>query len=140
MMFIIALLFFFSCTDTTLLQRSEERMPIALDKKIIEEFGEYKHIDVRDVKMVYTNDSICLLQCRVNLIDKKGNKQMLEYRYIYLIDVIMSRFTGKVIYNECVMDFPCMPDDLIKKCQEEVVLRNESVYNDLYPRTSPIKE
>ena len=139
-MFIIALLFFFSCTDTTLLQRSEERMPIALDKKIIEEFGEYKHIDVRDVKMVYTNDSICLLQCRVNLIDKKGNKQMLEYRYIYLIDVIMSRFTGKVIYNECVMDFPCMPDDLIKKCQEEVVLRNESVYNDLYPRTSPIKE
>ena len=139
-MFIIALLFFFSCTDTTLLQRAEERMPIALDKKIIEEFGEYKHIDVRDVKMVYTNDSICLLQCRVNLIDKKGNKQMLEYRYIYLIDVIMSRFTGKVIYNQCVKDFPCMPDDLIKKCQEEVVLRNESVYNDLYPRTSPIKE
>ena len=135
----MSLFLLIACNKTTILEKAEKRMPIALKQKIEVDFGEFKKMDVRDLKTVYANDSICLLQCYVDLVKKNGDKEILEYRYIYLIDGLMSRFSGKLIYNECVMDFPCMPDDLIKKCQEEVLSRNESVYDDLYSCTFPIK-
>ena len=135
----IILPLFSSCSQTSLLDKAEEYLPTALEKKIKADYGEFDKKEIYDLKTIYANDSICLLQCRVNLTDKYGKKQMLEYRYIYLIDMFTSKIARKVVFSDCVMDVPCMPDELIKKSQEEVVRRNESVYDYLYPLTIHIK-
>jgi hypothetical protein len=51
-----------------------------------------------------------------------------------------SKISGKMVFSDCLMDVPCMPDELIKKSQEEVIRRNESVYDYMYSLTFPIEQ
>lgn len=97
-------------------------------------------MQVRDRKVVYENDSICLMQCYVDVVDRAGKKELLEYRYIFLWDTSMSRLMGKKIYNEVLLDFPCLPDKQIELSLKEVERTGESVYESLYGETFPLKE
>ena len=135
----IVLPLFLSCSRMTLEDKAKEYLPTALEKKIKADYGVFEKKEIYNLKTIYANDSICLLQCRVNLI-KDGKKQMLEYRYIYLIDMFTSKISGKMVFSDCLMDVPCMPDELIKKSQEEVIRRNESVYDYMYSLTFPIEQ
>ena len=53
--------------------------------------------------------------------------------------MFQSRFERQVVFNEVLINLPCLPDDLIRKCQEEVKQRGESVYNSMIPLTKRIK-
>lgn len=127
-----------SCSGKSLVDKAAHQMQVTIDRLVVERYGKVEDLVVRDLKTVYANDSICLLQCVVNMTDPVGKPQKLEYRYIFLIDMFVSRLSGKVVYNEALQDFPCMPDDLIEKSRQEVLQKQESVYNDLFGYTLPV--
>ena len=106
--------------------------------KIHHAVDDVQKIDFQNIKTVYQNDSICMLQCDANLIFSNDSTIKYEYRYIYLIDVFMSKLSGKMIYNHSLQDFPCMPDSLIEKCKQNVERNHESVYESMYPSTLPV--
>ncbi len=85
---------------------------------------------IEDLKAVYVNDSICMLQCTARFRDSKGDKCIRDYRYIYLIDTQMSRMYGRRIFKEQFRNILCMPDDVIKECRKEVKRNKESVYEN----------
>lgn len=85
---------------------------------------------IDDLKTVYVNDSICMLQCTARFRDAEGNKRIRDYRYIYLIDTQMSRIYRRPIFKEQFRNILCMPDDLIRECRKEVKWKKESVYEN----------
>ena len=113
-------------------------MKVAIANSITQKKEDAGKMSIHDVKTVYENDSICLLQCIVDITDRQERLRQIEYRYIYLIDIFMSKSSGKAVYNESLQEFPCLPDDLIKKCRQDVVRNNESVYDSLYGSTLPV--
>lgn len=127
-----------SCHEKLFIDRAKEQMQIAITNSITEKKEDAGKMLIHDVKTVYANDSICLLQCVVDVTDRQDRLRQIEYRYIYLIDMFMSKSSGKAIYNESLQEFPCLPDDLIQKCRQDVVNSNESVYNSLYGSTLPV--
>lgn len=128
-----------SCHEKHFVDKAKEQMQIAMANSISEKYEGTKKMSVHDLKTVYANDSICLLQCVVDITDQHDRIRQIEYRYIYLMDMFMSKYSGKAIYNESLQEFPCMPDDLIEKCQQDVAENNESVYDSLYGSTLPVK-
>jgi hypothetical protein len=135
---VLSVIIFSSCGKKSLVDKAADQMKVTIDSLVVERYGDATDLVVSEVKTVYANDSICLLQCVVNMKDVEGKSQKLEYRYIYLIDMFMSRLSGKAVYNEALQDFPCMPDSLIRKSQQDVVEKGESVYDDLFGYTFPV--
>ncbi|MBR7004419.1 MAG: hypothetical protein IKI00_05550 [Bacteroidales bacterium] len=87
---------------------------------------------IEDLKTVYVNDSICLLQCTARFLDANGEKKVRDYRYIYLFDTEMSRMLGQMIFKEEFRNILCLPDRLIKKCRRDVAMNNENVYQSSF--------
>lgn len=129
---------FFSCTKKTLRDNAVEQMEKEIYEKIHQTVEDVRKIDIQNVKTVYQNDSICMLQCEARLSLPDDSILKYEYRYIYLIDVYLSRFSGEMVYNHSLQDFPCMPDDLIEKCRKDVERNHESVYESMFPSTLPV--
>ena len=87
---------------------------------------------IEDLKTVYVNDSICLLQCTARFRDAQGDRKIRDYRYIYLFDPIMSHSLGKMVFKEEFRNILCLPDKLIKKCRRDVARNNENVYESAF--------
>ena len=135
---LVAVCLLVSCREKLFIDRAKEQMKVAIANSITQKKEDAGKMSIHDVKTVYENDSICLLQCIVDITDRQERLRQIEYRYIYLIDIFMSKSSGKAVYNESLQEFPCLPDDLIKKCRQDVVRNNESVYDSLYGSTLPV--
>lgn len=129
-----------ACCKMSLERHAMSRMPDAIGAALADRFGKVDSWSLHEIKPIYANDSICLLQCAVEAIKPDGQKVWTEYRYIYLIDMVMSRFSGKAVYNESLREVPCMPDELIEQSRKDVVASRESVYDTLFGETLPIRE
>ncbi|MBO5226223.1 MAG: hypothetical protein J6B46_07470 [Parabacteroides sp.] len=123
----------------TLEEATDKPMQKAIEEAVEEQYKNVKDVKIYALKTVYADDSVCIKQCYVDKIDSVGKKEVLEYRYVFLIDMFQSRFERQVVFNEVLINLPCLPDDLIRKCQEEVKQRGESVYNSMIPLTKRIK-
>jgi len=95
---------------------------------------------IEDLKTVYVNDSICLLQCTARFHDVNGEKKVRDYRYIYLIDMMLKRLSGEVVFKEEFRNILCLPDELIKECRKEVARNGESVYDESFGRTLTVRK
>lgn len=138
---ILLIAFVAACHMDSLSDKASEHFSRTLKKRVEERYvSGVAKMQIRDQKVIYENDSICLMQCYVDVIDRAGKKEFLEYRYIFLWDTFMSRLMGKKIYNEALLDFPCLPDEQIKLSLEEVKRTGESVYESLYGETFPLKD
>lgn len=138
---VAVLCLFFSCgRESGLEQRADRPMAAALERAIGDRYGKVEQMKVRDLKTVYTDDSVCIRQFFVDVVDRGGKREMLEYRYVFLLDMFMSRVEGRPVYNEALLDFPCLSDDLIRQCREEVERTGESVYDTMYGATLKVKE
>lgn len=119
-------------------KRALQQLPVSLKEHIMEFVPDCSDVSVQNLKTVYENDSICLLQFTAAYKDTAGVDKTIDLRYIYLYDDIVSMMNGKMTFNEAFSQIPCMPDELIKKNQETVRKNKESVYNDLYGSTVPV--
>lgn len=94
---------------------------------------------IEDLKIVYENDSICLLQFTAAFKDTSNATRRLDFRYIYLYDRFMSMAEKRPVFNEDFRNILCLPDELIKQSREEVKKNKEVVYNDFIGTTFPVK-
>lgn len=93
---------------------------------------------IEDMKTVYVNDTICLLQFSARFRDKDNNKYIKDFRYIYLLDCLESRFVGKPVYKEQFRNILCMPDELILALQKQIEESGEDVYSSSYGGVAPV--
>lgn len=114
-------------------------MPVSLNERLTDIVPATGMARIRNLKTVYENDSICLLQFTAAYKDTADVERTIDLRYIYLYDDFGSMMNGKMTFNEVFREIPCMPDDLIKKNRENVRKNNESVYKDLYGSTVPVR-
>lgn len=70
-----------------------------------------------------------MLQFSVLFDNVEGRRRALDFRYIYLIDLVQSRMLRKPVFLEQFRNILCMPDDLIKQCQKDIQTSGENVYN-----------
>lgn len=120
-------------------RRALQQLPVSLPTGLSGFVPAFSNPEIHNLKTVYENDSICLLQFTVVYKDTADVSQSIDLRYIYLFDTMMSKAFGEMIFNENFKQIPCMPDDLIKQNQKEVKKRKESVYKDLYGGTIPVR-
>lgn len=119
-------------------ERAMRQLPISLKEQVTEFVPGHRDLSIRNLKTVYENDSICLLQFTAAYKDTSGAENTVDLRYVYLYDDAVSMMVGKMTFNEVFHQIPCMPDDLIRKNKETVRKNKESVYNDLYGSTLPV--
>ncbi len=122
----------------TITKRARLQLPVSLNERLTDIVPAAGEAQIRNLKTVYENDSICLLQFTAAYKDTADVERTIDLRYIYLYDDFGSIMNGKMTFNEVFRVIPCMPDDLIKKNRENVRKNNESVYKDLYGSTMPV--
>ena len=120
--------------------RARQQLQVSVKHELAEFSPGARDWQIENVKTVYANDSICLLQCTVKFRNKEDNLVSEDYRYIYLLDIPQSYFHHKAIYNEEFRHIPCMPDNLIKKCRIDSEKDNISVYESMFGGTVPVRE
>lgn len=123
----------------TITKRARCQLPVSLNERLTDIVPATGMARIRNLKTVYENDSICLLQFTAAYKDTADVERTIDLRYIYLYDDFGSMMNGKMTFNEVFREIPCMPDDLIKKNRENVRKNNESVYKDLYGSTVPVR-
>lgn len=109
-------------------ERARQQMPVSLDAEIQEFCPGASNLDIQDIKTIYVNDSICLLQFSVLYDNEVGKRRARDYRYIYLIDMIQSRMERRPVFLEQFRNILCMPDELIRQCCKDIKESGESVY------------
>ena len=114
--------------------RARQQLPVTIEYDL----NRLKDKMIQDLKTVYVNDSICLLQFHLQYKNGSGDIQVQDVRYTYLIDFVMSHYSGEIVYKELMEFMTCMPDEYIKKNWQYVDATGESVYSYLYGGAYPI--
>lgn len=91
-----------------------------------------------DMKTVYVNDSVCILQFTARFRDSADVKYVRDLRYTYLNDRLESIVEGRMVYKESFLNTLCMPDELIGYFRDDIKKRGESVYESAYGLVLPI--
>lgn len=120
-------------------ERAMKQLPVSLEYGMSKYVQDFKEPAIEDLKIVYENDSICLLQFTAAYKDSTNATRRLDFRYIYLFDRFMSMAEGKPVFNEDFRNILCLPDEIIKESREEVKRNKEVVYNDFIGTTFPVK-
>lgn len=109
-------------------KRAKQQLLISLPIEL-DEYSKGSHDwSIEELKTVYENDSICLLQFTAQFVDGNGRMRQRDYRYTYLMDVRDSYVMHKTIFLEKFQNILCLPDKLIRECRKEVDRSGESVY------------
>lgn len=120
-------------------ERAKKQLPLSLEYGMSKYVQDFKDPAIENLKIVYENDSICLLQFTAAYKDNSNKTKRLDFRYIYLFDRFMSMAEGKPVFNEDFRNILCLPDEIIKESRKEVERNKEVVYNDFIGTTFPVK-
>lgn len=112
----LATIFLFGCGRTySISERAKQQLPVSLEYGMSKYINGFSDPKIEDLKIVYENDSICLLQFTAAYKDTLNQTKRLDLRYIYLFDRFMSMAERKPVFNEGFRNILCLPDELIKK-------------------------
>ncbi len=137
----LATIFLFGCGRTySITERAKQQLPVSLEYGMSKYINGFSDPKIEDLKIVYENDSICLLQFTAAYKDTLNQTKRLDLRYIYLFDRFMSMAERKPVFNEGFRNILCLPDELIKKSRKEVKKNKEVVYDNFIGTTFPVKE
>jgi hypothetical protein len=130
-----------ACTKRTpeLVRLARAQMPATIDSTLIYEYGAVKDIQIDSFALVYHDDSICMLQCRVRCRTLSDESVEKEYRYYYLFDILQSNLNNRMIFSDGLTELPLLPKERIESSLKEVGDNHESVYDKMYVRTKPIR-
>lgn len=126
---ILCSLVFASCQyEYPITRRAKKQLQVSLPIELDEYSRGSNDWSIKELKTVYENDSISILQFTAQFADGNGRMRLRDYRYTYLIDIRDSYVMRQAIFLEKFQNILCMPDKLIKECREEVKRTGESVY------------
>jgi len=134
----IGLLITGSCTHYGIEDRARKQMPVSLEYELQGFSPGCTDWRYENLKTIYVNDSICMLQFTARFHDAAGEKKMRDYRYIYLIDTQMSHIMHKPVFKEQFRNILCMPDKVIRRSRRETRRNKESVYEQMVNATLTI--
>ena len=137
---ILLILLAVSCTHRCkITERAMRQLPVSLDEQFSDFVPGFSDLKIQNLKTVYENDSICLLQFTAAFKDSSGTGREYDLRYVYLFDRFMSYSEGKAVFEECFKAIPCLPDKLIKECRDSVRINKESVFNNAIGSTIEVR-
>lgn len=119
-------------------ERAQKQLPVSLNEEFPYLVEGYSDLEIQNLKTVYENDSICMLQFTAAYKDTLDEDKILDLRYIYIYDTFMSRMMKQRIFNDEFREIPCMPDEKIMECKKEVKKNKESVYDSMIGSTHPV--
>lgn len=112
-----------SCTrEETIITIAEENLPELLDREMKFYMGTVEKPEIKDLAVVYSCDSLCVLQCHASAKDSDGRLQSENIRYIFVKDTFMSAFEKDGVYCHAVQGAPYLDkqgiEDFCKKMRE----------------------
>lgn len=96
--------------------------------------------DVADMKTVYVNDSICILQLTPTVKDTAGLLSEIELQYVYYVDLFLSRHSGQFVFREEFRNVPFMTDEEINLNAVRVRRNRENVYDSFIGHGNVIRD
>lgn len=120
-------------------ERAICQLPISLSDELTTFEPGTSGIAANDVKTVYVNDTICILQLKAAYVKPDGTRQADELQYVYLVDVFMSKLEGHPIFLEEFRKVPLMTDKEIKVNKRHVKDSGEDVYTTFIGHGMPIR-
>lgn len=120
--FILAgLLLLISCArNGSLVDVAIKRLPVSLDLAMREQMGTVDTPEIKDVKVIYDCDSLCVVQCRAGAKDMYGEIRSETVRYFFVKDVYMTRGTGVPSYGDLVVGGKYLKGKEIREFQKSM--------------------
>lgn len=108
--------------------RAKEQITSTMDDYVESYFPGKKDWRMEGLKTVYANDSLCILQCSAWIHDSLGVQVVRDYRYIFLVDMDLSRANRKPVFMENYINTLCLTDKEIRQDRRRVRKTRENVY------------
>lgn len=93
----------------------------------------------KNLQTLYENDSICVKQFIVAYYDGANIYRERDYRYIYLVDMMESRFRHQIVYNETFINTFWMPEDVAEELRRKIRREDINVYDEMRSKTLPVR-
>ncbi|MBQ9311011.1 MAG: hypothetical protein IJ222_09180 [Bacteroidales bacterium] len=116
------------CRRGELEKRAQDQLPVSMEYHLQDYYPGMSAWRIEDVKTVYANDSIVLLQCTARFRDASGEKTVRDYRYIYKIDMDLSWAEGRAMFAEAFVNILCLSDKQIADYRKRVRKTGTSIY------------
>ena len=132
---------FVSCIhENPMEERAKKQIVASMDSFLEGYFPGNQGWRMEDLKTVYVNDSICILQCSAWIHDVVGKQVVRDYRYIYLLDMDLSRASHKPVFSENFINTLCLSDREIRRRNRRVRQMGENVYNSVSGGCIPVQD
>ena len=109
-------------------ERAMKQIALSLDGYLEDYFPGKKDWKMEDLKTVYVNDTVCILQCTAWIRDSLDRTIGRDYKYIYLVDMDFSRAAGKPVFAENFINILCLSDKEIARARRKIRQTRENVY------------
>ena len=121
-------------------ERAKKQIVASMDSFLEGYFPGNQGWRMEDLETVYVNDSICILQCSAWIHDAMGKQVVRDYRYIYLLDMDLSRASHKPVFSENFINTLCLSDREIRRRNRHVRQMGENVYNSVSGGCIPVQD
>ncbi len=134
------MLLVFACRhNSSLSELAIRQLPSSLDEAMREQMGTVDTPEIKDVKVIYDCDSLCVVQCRAGAKDAYGMIRSETVRYFFVLDTYLSYATGIPSYGDLVVGGKYLEDrKSIKTFQKEMTERPKEVYMYYLSASRPV--
>ena len=129
MIIMAALMLLAACSrNGSLADVAVKRLPASLDLAMREQMGTVERPKIKDVKVIYDCDSICVVQCKAGAKDVYGKTRNETVRYFFVKDMFMSRATGVPTYGDLVVGGKYLKGKEISEFRKEMTDKAKGAY------------
>ena len=125
--------------SSSLSKLAARQLPHSLDIAMREQMETVAAPVIKDVKLIYDSDSLCVLQCRAGAKDVYGKTRTETVRYYFVMDCIMTRASGEPSYGDLVVGGNYLKGREIKEFQKEMETRPEETYFYFLSASRPVE-
>lgn len=121
MMIMAALMLLAACSHGgSLAKVAVKRLPVSLDLAMREQMETVESPKIKNVKVIYDCDSLCVVQCKAGAKDVYGETRSETVRYFFVKDMFMSRATGVPSYGDLVVGGKYLKGKEIREFQKSM--------------------
>ena len=117
------------CSSSSELEKlAFSRLPKALERAMIEELDLTGGADIVSPEILYSCDSLCVIQFKAVAKNPEAEGYSFPARYVFVRDVILSHAYGHPVYSEKLTGCPEMTKEEIKQKKAELQRDADKAY------------